>query len=123
MKKYVKFILVVLAVVLAGSLLMRFLHNGILPPGGHTPIQSVYSKFKNGVIQECPTNGKMYYSASNNNPDEAQSIFNAAGAQIGSVGGFSPTSSSLKEYVDMTHCVTVYSNLPNAEKVNKYGLY
>ena len=110
----------IIAVILIGCFAL-FLSGGPMN-GRNAGLQSIFPQYKNGVIAECPTNGKMFYVAGHNYPDQPSTVFNQSGRRIGSTGGFNPANSTLKEHVDFDHCVTIYSNLSYGEKINKYDL-
>lgn len=88
-------------------------------------IKGIFANYKNGAISECPTNGKMYYSAEQGAFDGGAVIFDSKGNSVGSMGGFSPANKQGFTDIDWNHCVRVYvaeKNIWGFPAVNKYNL-
>ncbi len=92
-------------------------------------VQTLFKEYKNGMIQECPSRGMMFYSASLNGYDALTVYYNASGKSIGSSGGFSGKGSGNNDpefnQNDFNNCVTVYvvaKNIWGYPTINKYNL-
>ena len=84
-------------------------------------LKKAYSNYKNGQINECVYEGKLYYTASSNVYDGNGETFDIDGNIVGNHGGFSPT----LEGINPQQCERIYvveKNIWGYPAVNKYNL-
>lgn len=89
--------------------------------GASFVLKNIFSQYKNGIIEECFIDGKIYYSASLNAYDGGGEVFDSNGKVVGQYIGFTGKYTGIVPE-NCTKVYTVSPNIWNYPPINKYDL-